>query len=336
MKHISLLFISAFCFTLCGCSDSTISSSIQEESSVTFNPFAQMEVGNGEIMDANFGYGLCNPPDQNRFTYQDEMTLDFYIENAAREVDFGLLLYVNGVLQEYAFEDESETQTMAHIVVGQDEKRKFSVTFSPVIGEDDKSFSLSYAVMFHPEFVPQSETVSFGNRYRISAMSFPMTDVSSSCAVQNTLTCNDTESIPEEIISEYYDFDEDGNVIANRLSDAVSLRVEKMSSSDKEDDEKGNTLYPDDSVRIALLGGATESAWRISMYCDHELVRAFDNDYYLDMQTDRNNMSTYTIPMSVIKAAKQQYNSVYFIAAPIGSDGAGNLIKSHTFVFVNE
>jgi len=40
--------------------------------------------------------------------------------------------------------------------------------------------------------------------------------------------------------------------------------------------------------------------------------------------------------MSVINDVQEQYNSIYFIASPIGSDGENNPIKSHTFVYVNK
>ncbi len=335
MKRVLMLLVSVICFALYGCSNDGASSN-QSESSSDYNPFAQMELGDGETMEANFGYGLCNPPTNNCFEYQDEITLDFFIENAAQEVDFGMILYVNGVLQEYYYENEAEKQTMAHIVVDQNEKKEFSVTFSPVAGKNDEIFCLSYAVMFHPDFAPQSSTVSFGNNYRISAMSFPITNAPSKCAVQKTLCYNGMENIPKDIESEYYILDESGNMTTNLLLETTLIRVEKSNSSDVKEDESPNALTKNDSVNLTLLGGPQESKWRISMYCNHGLVSAFDGTSYIDMQASSDKMSTYTVPMSVIGDVAQQYSSVYFIASPIGSNGESYPIKSHSFVYVNE
>lgn len=335
MKRILTIITSACCILLCSCSEKTTEISLTETSS-DYNPFANIELDDGEVLDANFGYGLCNPPDNNSFEYQDEMTLKFFIENAAQEVDFGLVLYVNGILQEYIFENEAESQTIAHIQVKQNERKEFSVTFSPVSAQGDDEFCLSYMIMFHPDFTPQSSKVSFGNNYRISSTSFPLKNVSADIAEKSTLKFNDTEKIKDDIKSEYYILDEDGNITSNSLIDTTSIKVEKIANSDNINDTEPNTLYKEDKVSLMLLGGHDNSSWRVSMYCNHKLVKAFDGNEYIDLKADSDEMSTYTIPMSVINDVPKQYNSIYFIASPIGSDGENYPIKSHTFVYVNK
>lgn len=316
--------------------DSSVNSHDQSNSASEYNPFSQSGQITDEVNGATFGYGLCNPAADNRYEYQEEMTLDFYIENSSQTADFGLLLYVNGVLQEYSVADAADKHTMAHITVEKGEKKEFSVNFSPVCASDDETFCVSYAIMLNPDFAPQSDTTVFGNNHRISAMSISMSDVPENALTEKTLLCENAESIPCELQTQYYIYDEEGNVSANTLANNVSFRAESYTSSHSENNNTTHALTKNDSVNLTLLGGPQESKWRISMYCNHGLVSAFDGTSYIDMQASSDKMSTYTVPMSVIGDVAQQYSSVYFIASPIGSDGESYPIKSHSFVYVNE
>jgi len=146
----------------------------------------------------------------------------------------------------------------------------------------------------------------------------------------------DYSKFADDIKSEYYILDEDRNIASNSLIDTTSIKVEKIANSDNINDTDPNTLYKEDKVSLMLLGGHDNSSWRVSMYCNHKLVKAFDGNEYIDLKADSDEMSTYTIPMSVINDVQEQYNSIYFIASPIGSDGENYPIKSHTFVYVNK
>ena len=334
MKRICMM-LAAVCL-LCGCTDGRTAHSETAESS--FDPFYMPPLNMSDRIDANFGFGLTDPPENDRFAYSDEMTLRFYADNAAQEADFGLMLFVNGVLQEYRFEEEPAKSTLFRFPVGKDEKREFTVSFSPKAAESDSECVLSYSLMFHPDFTPQSAQCSFGNYYRLMSLSASLTDVPDGCKTVKTLRAAETAPIPEELRAKYYELDADGNVVSDLLRTSTQLRTEKLSADypDAADDPAPNALHRGDSVRLTLLGGAKERTWRISMYCDHALVTAFDSAQYLDMTASNETMSVYTVPVSVIGKREPEFGSVYFVAAPLGADAADDPYRSHVFVYAGE
>lgn len=331
-----LFVCAAAALALCGCTGRTGASSVSS-APADYDPFAQ-QTGAEEFLDANFGFGLTDPPENDRFAYSDEMTLRFYADNAAQEADFGLMLFVNGVLQEYRFEEEPAKSTLFRFPVGKDEKREFTVSFSPKAAESDSECVLSYSLMFHPDFTPQSAQCSFGNYYRLMSLSASLTDVPDGCKTVKTLRAAETAPIPEELRAKYYELDADGNVVSDLLRTSTQLRTEKLSADypDAADDPAPNALHRGDSVRLTLLGGAKERTWRISMYCDHALVTAFDSAQYLDMTASNETMSVYTVPVSVIEKREPEFGSVYFVAAPLGADAADDPYRSHVFVYAGE
>ncbi len=332
MRKLSALLLSLLlCLLLPGCTDGgKISTEAPEHpySTEVYDPFAQVQTDAQTELQGNFGFGLVNPPDGNRFAYQASMTLDFWLENAAQAVDFGFLLFVNGVQQTYRFADEPQQQTVKIIRVGAGERRVFSVTFSPAAAEHDGSFVLSWGFLFHPEFVPDSPTAAFGHSCRLNAASLPLDGASEQIAVQKTVQCGAPKPVPEALLDEmhaYYDIGSSASV----APDIRTIKIDRHQSTDTP-----NALYADDAVQIRVLGAQRESTWRISMYCNHEIVPAFDGAYYLDVQAVPEMLSEYTVPMSVVQNADQPCNCVYFIAAEVGADAAHDPFGTHPLVMI--
>lgn len=323
MKRICMM-LAAVCL-LCGC---TAHSEAAESS---YDPFQMPPLGMSDTIDANFGFGLIDPPDSGRLRYSNPLTLHFWLENGGEPVDYGVLIFVNGILQEITT-DGGDLQTMARIDIAKNERREFSVTFSPHAAANDSDFVLTYALMFHPGFAPESETCAFGNYYRLSCSSLLLTDSGAIPLTAQTKSAAETEPIPETVAAKFYERDGDGNVIGSPLLTGAQLIAERQSPQETED----NALRPADSVKLTLLGGASARTWRISMYCDHEIVAAFDGAEYLDMTASGDTMSVYTVPMSVLGERSQKYGSVYFIASPLGADLSDDPLRSHIFVCVSE
>lgn len=324
MKRICML-LAAVCL-LCGCTTHS------ETAESSFDPFYMPPLGMSDTIDANYGFGLVDPPESGSLRYSNPLTLHFWLENGGDPVDYGILIFVNGVLQELTLDGDSELQTMVRIEIEKNERREFSVTFSAHAAAGDSEFVLTYALMFHPKFAPGSETCAFGNYYRLSCSSLLLSDSGAIPLTAQTKSAAEAAPIPETLAARFYERDGDGNVIGNPLLTGTQLIAERQSPQEQAD----NALRPADSVKLTLLGGASARKWRISMYCDHELVRAFDGEDYLDMTASSNTMSVYTVPMSVLGERSQKYGSVYFIASPLGADLSDDPLRSHIFVCVSE
>lgn len=329
MKRIFIM-LAAVCL-LCACADGQSQQEANTGQADSYDPFQMPPLGMSDTIDANYGFGLIAPPDAGRLRYSDPLTLHFWLDNGGEPIDYGVLIFVNGVLQEIST-DGGDLQTMARIDIAKNERREFSVAFSPHAAAGDSEFVLTYALMFHPGFASESETCSFGNYYRLSCSSLLLTDSGTIPLTAQTKSAAKAEPIPETVAAMFYERDGDGNVIGNPLLTGAQLVAERQSPQETED----NALRPADSVRLTLLGGASARTWRISMYCDHEIVAAFDGAEYLDMTASSDTMSVYTVPMSVLGKRAQKYGSVYFVAMPLGADRSDDPFSSHAFVCVSE
>ena len=106
MKKIILSLLIASIMLLFGCGKESVENSISQNN---YNPFSNYEKESNEQVDAMFGYGLVDPAVDGKIKYNKDMSLDFWIENAGNDNDFGFMIYIDGVRQDISV-DEVKSQ----------------------------------------------------------------------------------------------------------------------------------------------------------------------------------------------------------------------------------
>ena len=324
MKKIILSLLIASIMLLFGCGKESVENSISQNN---YNPFSNYEKESNEQVDAMFGYGLVDPAVDGKIKYNKDMSLDFWIENAGNDNDFGFMIYIDGVRQDISV-DGSEISDVYTIDVPSGERKTFNVKFEPNVTKYSDTLSLDFVLMFDPDYMPDSPTAIFGNRQNINSINLTMIDVAKDIKLSGDSISVKSENIPNDIKQEYIEYDESGNISGNSLEESTFITA--LKSNKKLDDNTPNAVSTADDLEIRLLGGK-EGSWRISLYIDNKMVPAFNGNYYADMKASSNEMSSYIVDLSEYKIEDTEFGSIYCIAVPLEE---GYPIKTNSMVFI--
>lgn len=318
---------------LSACSNKNTDNTIPETS---YNPFENHETAaENEQADAMFGYGLVESAVDQKIKYDENLSIDFWINNSGDDSNVGFMIFVDGVRQDYSINGEDEKTGMHIFEVKSGEKITFTANFEPTAEKYSDTLNFSYGIINNPKFTPDSPTTVFGNNYRIEQISFiAMADVSERIKTADNAIEVQSVEITNEEKQEFIEYDESGNVCGNQLDGRTQLRSLKNGSPTQDGDPAPNSVSPSDTLELQLLGGKKQ-LWRVSMYVDHKLVPAFNGAYYADMTSDADTKSVYTINMSEIDLPDKEYGAIYFIAVPV-ENGMTSVIMSPIRVYSRE
>lgn len=338
MKKLIILFlsISVSVLTSCGSGKSSSQGNIEkvETTETTISDYDPFEIPSDiseNVVQAQFGFGLTEPAVNGEIPYSSEKKMGFYINNTGSASSFTVLLYVDGIRQSYSLDSGTEKATHHVVQVAKDERKEFYVTYNPTAGEFKENTIISYAIMYNPEFAPQSPTVLFGNNYGLSFFNFKLSGISKDITLVKNIIKGEKTTIPNDILQKYMMPDSSGAGYVNTLENSARLVALKNDNMTIESDPHPNAVCSSDTLTVRILGGA-ECEYRVSMYVDHKLISAFNGFEYIDMESSVNEMSEFSIALSELKLPESGYHSLYFIAVPI-NDTEATINMSSPMVF---
>ena len=312
--RLSTLILVGF---LCGCmqqdpslSTESGSSSVNEES---FDPFAEHNTDAQNTDDIRFSWGFVQPTKQLQFAA--EMPLDLFIENSAENpADFGILLFVDGMLQADSTTDSALLCT-AHL--NGLERKEYYPDVRPVLDGGLSGHSLQMGLVYDPGFLPETPQTVYGHHHRITGISVPIYNAEKSVTEKTKHPQIQSRPMTNEENQKY-----------QMPSDSGELHLEKKKS---EDDPAPNSFTSNDKMTAVLLGGNKGGRWRISMLCSNHLAAAFEGQNYLDIDMKAGEIASYECDVSSI--VQKGNHPVYLIAVPLENE-YGALIQSHVMTFV--
>lgn len=321
MKIISIIITisSLFCILLCGCNkkEENFNEDIFAE-----NPF---DVHNTAI---TYEFGIENYDAIKRIIdYYDTINVDFTFSNKDVPCEVGTMIFVNGMVQPYNAENY-ENITILPVSIGSNEKKIVSVKFNPSNLECGKTVPVHFISVLNPSFMPEKESVSYGNNLKILQL-FPYKLTPSKDTLKSDCKiCNlyEKEIINQDFAEEYIIYDDYGNIKQNRLENEVFLKPIIQNS------DYDNCISNHEIIKLQAFGGK-ECIYRISMFINNTLVEnTFDGMPYIDMQLNSNEICSKKIILENINMELEEYNHLSFIAIPMDNDfsyNASSIIRSY-------
>ena len=325
MKKKIVLVLTLCAMLLSACGDTEVDdispggADNMSSSESSYDPFQVHETQKVQTANTMYSSGFGVPLSDGKIKYEKDMSVDFYIQNAGDDSNFGFALYVDGIRQTFSVDDEAEVSDFHVFEIESGVRKNFTVHFEPVAETYSDTLDFAYAITNNPDFTPDSPTVVFGNNYKTSASNVLMTDVPEDVKLAESSVDVEPTEISNEEKQDFIDYDENGNVTGNKLEKETQIRILKNGLPSQDDDPTPNCVNSSDKLEIQVLGGEKQ-LWRVSMCVDHKIVPAFGGSYYADMTADSATKSSYTVDMSEIELPKQDYGAIYFVAFPIGQE----------------
>jgi len=274
-------------------------------------------------MFATFSHGILVPdPEIRELSYNGkEISVQYNIENGEQEASFGLFIFVNGILQPY-YVNENNT-TMYEIKMSKNQNITIPISFNPIQVSKNNDNTVNFLLMLNPSFYPEDEIKTFGHNHTLSQL-LPW----------NLKSNIETQDIASSsiIALENYTFTstEKNNTESNDLLE-ISINSNSTIVLDK---NKNSHTIP------LSISSKTDGKYRVSVYINHNLVKAFDGYQYIDVdcQKDTAYNLSFNIDSNILGDTDQNKHFIYAIAVPIDYDYNNfdiDVVKSDTVILNN-
>lgn len=282
----------------------------------------QKEKNNTEnFPDVEFSYNLV---DWDKTINYDgtpiSLTLEIYNNEAYAE--FGIMIFINGIIQEFTTNEHTECKYMQKYNFQSKQQKTIEISLSPQsvnIGE----YELVVIMLINPSFMATEPNYVFGYNHKISYAYTNIKINSNTDLKLNTMTVEKSNIIDDTEKNKY---------ISDNINRLELTAYCIMMNENKEENRKiflnGNDL----NVNFKVLGGSS-AKYRVTTFINHEpiLINEKYNNAILESSFDR--YSIFSCDYANVKL--QEQNVIYSIAIPIDNIKDNSFpIKSDSVVII--
>lgn len=309
-KKSSILLSLVILLSLCGCSVTSEKSkpSFGENESNISNPFEGNDNSESKPISYEVSYGFGLRGNEAEFTSKNSLQIPMLLKGDNTSADIGVMVYVDGILQEFSTENSAEYSVMGKFVTPENAEKTVPINVNARFDKVLKTHSINGISILYPDFYPQSDNPFFGNNHKGlsgSCTYFSTNDEEISFA--DGLQIYEAES-PTVISS---DKKEQYNIRENAW-DTINILQSENDSHTFVIDESNGRLDLTFSL-FSMASGITD--YRVSFYKNHELVK-FNGKYdYLDVTAEGGKITEVNIALDNISVG----DFVYCVAVPLKS-----------------
>ena len=333
-RNVYMLLVLAMALT--GCGTSSKSERDLKSKATMKNEFEKNDKIDEAVKKESSGQFSFGYLDVNKEVYEydgKDVEIPFYFENMGSENEgtatIGLLVFVDGNVQNYKIKENGKMETMQKIVLKPKERKEFKIIFKPVSGKRGEKVGVIPATIWNPESIPEEKNPTWGNRQQFSA-GIPL-EIDMKCDGTNHLRATNknvrVSDIPEEIL------DDNKNVHVSDEYDALDASVNFiMEPSNKDID----ILYGKDGkvpITLKLYGGKNVND-KITVFINNNPVK-IDKKDYIKVKTEKGKMVTITANLDL--SQYDRINSIYAIVMTSGNDyRIQDIYKTESLLLINK
>lgn len=319
--------------SLCGCgndvSEIETGSVTESEISTITNPFTD---SNSELVvegkaDINYGVSV-NLPEFEYLTYENgKLTLPLTLQNEGGDLSVGIMVFADGILQEYSSDTLSEKTTMQTFSVEPRSVLTCELYIEDIkLTENAESVPLSFICIADPQDTPTADTLGL---YHIACTGLPI-----------HLKIASPADMPELNIENEYDShvitESEAFKFAILLNDDSACSTGFNLDPGISDERSSGALAasPDGKMKLKLYADSVndiETTYRVSFYKNHEKITFNGGSDYIDIAVRDGYMGCADIELENINEG----DFIYCIGVPTMSYNSV-MHKSVTIPILNE
>lgn len=333
MKRIIFVISIMIMMTGCGAirNDKTLESKTKIE-----NKFEDNEENNKEVVKESTGQIAFGYLDTDIEVYEydgEDVKIPFYIENQGGEneeiANVGLLLFVDGNVQEYQIGEKSEAKIMQKIVLKPKERKEIQLIFKPVSGKKGEKVGVIPATIWNPDSFPDEKNPIWGNNQQLGAnipLEIDMKEDGTN-ELQPTNANVDVKDIPEEILEEYK------KTYVDDVYDSLDASANFIMESSMKDKAILSAIDGKVAVKLKLYGGKDVKE-KITIFVNNKPIK-IDGKDYVEVNTKKGKMLTITANLDL--SEYERLNSIYAIVMTSGNDyKKQDIYKTDSLLLINE
>ena len=323
MKILKILSLSlAALFLLSSCSQTEKKDSIDVTEAVDNIDVTEASTDNDDVTTTT---NSTNPRDENnnyvaslsKVTTElseyngEELTLTVRLNNKGQSFDQAFFLYVNGERNDYSTDEYPDEQPYHVYSLPEGESIEVTLHFTPYNCKKGEKAIVYVVSMLTPDYMLEDYSyVSFGNHHNIVGL-WPYELSINEDAPESEYNKISTDCIKTEMTEEYeqeYIEDRDGETY-NSLDNNNYLRLHQQ-----EGVLGSYYIAEDDELTLNISACGMGGNFLVGIYINHELQKAFGDNYYALCEIDREYLTTITATIDISELSG--LNHIYMIAVP--------------------
>lgn len=307
-KFFLVTAIIALGAVLSGC-DKGGAPSLEDGNSIISNPFEESIGGDltseSSSHDVSYGFGLHS--DEAEFT-ENLLKIPMLLKGAESSVNVGVMVYVDGILQEYSAEQSGNNSVMNRFSTTVNEDKTIPIYTDAKFDSNLAKHTVNGISILYPDFRPEPDSPFFGNNHKaLSGSSGYISIDGKSVSYAENIHILKAES-PSIITSEQKEKYE----IRENTWDTVSLLQSENDSHTFTLDDSESGLELDFAMYTTSSGN---SDYRFSFYKNHTLTK-FNGEYdYLDVKVEGGKIVEAKISIDDVEVG----DFLYCVAVPLNS-----------------
>lgn len=320
-KILSALLILVLTCSFSACKEKTINNN---------NTTSAEEEQQSSASTPNYGLSAgFTEGDNVSLTYNGKpLSFEYSLYNPEAPAEWGIEVYVDGILQNITVysENTSVTQNTNMYITSLEngEREIIRIEFMPNTGKAGETLELNICSFLNPDYmIDGTDYTSFLPFHRLSpgyTMKIQMNKNAQDPVKVSEFKGEYTE-VPQEIMDSFNSVNS-SNEIENVFDRQQIFDVCKSN----EDESVINLSGKKDTLKV--FGYGKPGTYRISVYINNQIIRAFDGEYYCDAEVKKGQKFQIDIPVE----AESEKNHIYVVVLELSgdSDVTNNYIKSST------
>jgi hypothetical protein len=258
-----------------------------------------------------FAFDIINHDTENKEIKTNGEPIDLKVaySNGEDANSFGLLLFVNGILQEYTL--GGETHDMKIFDLSPKDYGVLNITFTPTIGKAGDTLDFYVCAVIKPdEELNPDDFIAFFDRQIFASMlrwqiisSADFGGNADTLKMLKTLDYSETDAENENIMAAF-------KLLPNDFEYIKSARGEKH------------------EFTVQCIGGTEPKSYRVSFYINNELTPVFEGCSYMDIEIEPGQQAEFTFEIDT--ADFVDTTTFYAIAVPINGDDVDSVQKTNS------
>lgn len=320
-KILSALLILTLALSFSACNEKAINNG-------STNPTEEEQQSKANTPNYGLSAGFSEG-DNLLLTYNGKpLSFEYSLYNPEASAEWGIEVYVDGILQNitvYSENTSAAQNTNMYVTNLENGERKIiRIEFMPNTGKAGETLELNVCSFLNPDYmIDGTDYTSFLPFHRLSP-GYTM-KIQMNKDAQNPVKVAEFngryEEVPQEIIDSFNSINS-SNEIENVYD---RQQIFDICKSD-ENESVINLSGKRDTLEV--FGYGKPGTYRISVYINNQIIKAFDGEYYCHAEVKENQKFLIEIPVEV----ENEKNHIYIVVLELedDSDVTNNYIKSNT------
>lgn len=278
------------------------------------NPFKDV---NGDLPISGesvvcYGVLLNKAADENLIYENGLLKVPLAIQNEGSDITVGIMIFANGILQEYYSQNSEKKSTMQNFNIAEKSVGSCELYIDNINSESTEKIDLCYLVIENPQINPTIQ--DFQSYFHGGTGGTPRNIILKSPINSgnfNIPKCGDTHIITDKEVERLYI-----NIDINSEIETYCTTNFMLMPNDVNEADTGAFAVENGQTIVKLYGYSlndVEAAYRVSLYKNHEKIKFNDGIDYIDIQTKNGYLSEETIKIDNLKSG----DFIYAVAVPL-------------------